>query len=397
MIMSMSRLFTHLRRLGKVILLAQLLLFLAILQPNNAVERACVTNNIERKDGFGAQFQQVMAVFAWSRYKDMSFCFTPLRTLAELNLTSTIALNASAHNKMMGMVSDPEMFSDTTCSKCQILDFHVIFEIENIHAYKVYTLETRRELRQRFDSFPDNTKPCAWFQPDRTNVVVHIRRGFDALNSKSERFAPVWKYERVMDFFRSQAVSKKVLFHVVTIEGSDDFSSLTSRGDVIMQYNTNVTQLETFHAMVVADHLVTSKSSFSYTAAILNRGVVYYFPFWHGAMQSWIGVYQVSEVKDSLDTHTSLLVDQEYGHSVHRGKIFSKWDGLLYRSSEDCKDDGGEVVITSQCFIMEGGKKRWFTDYDAFLQHGFKDADFDRVIDLPCRAMRSLPTGDPIK
>ena len=263
MIMSMSRLFTHLRRLGKVILLAQLLLFLAILQPNNAVERvrmqtmklfswypyftlsiyppplqpqkACVTNNIERKDGFGAQFQQVMAVFAWSRYKDMSFCFTPLRTLAELNLTSTIALNASAHNKMMGMVSDPEMFSDTTCSKCQILDFHVIFEIENIHAYKVYTLETRRELRQRFDSFPDNTKPCAWFQPDRTNVVVHIRRGFDALNSKSERFAPVWKYERVMDFFRSQAVSKKVLFHVVTIEGSDDFSSLTSRGDVIMQ------------------------------------------------------------------------------------------------------------------------------------------------------------------
>ena len=46
---------------------------------------------------------------------------------------------------------------------------------------------------------------------------------------------------------------------------------------------------DTFRAMALADVLVTSRSSFSYSAGLLNRdGQVYYIPFWHSPLPDWI-------------------------------------------------------------------------------------------------------------
>jgi hypothetical protein len=45
---------------------------------------------------------------------------------------------------------------------------------------------------------------------------------------------------------------------------------------------------DTFTALVGSDILVTSRSSFSYIAAILNDGEIYYLPFWHKPKKNWI-------------------------------------------------------------------------------------------------------------
>jgi hypothetical protein len=45
---------------------------------------------------------------------------------------------------------------------------------------------------------------------------------------------------------------------------------------------------ECLHSLITADILVMAKSSFSYTAALLSRGIVIYSPFWHAPLQQWI-------------------------------------------------------------------------------------------------------------
>ena len=39
--------------------------------------------------------------------------------------------------------------------------------------------------------------------------------------------------------------------------------------------------------MVVAEVLVTAKSSLSYSAALLNKNTIYYINFWHKPLNSW--------------------------------------------------------------------------------------------------------------
>ena len=46
--------------------------------------------------------------------------------------------------------------------------------------------------------------------------------------------------------------------------------------------------IDTFMGMVNSDILVTSASSFSYIAAFLNEGEIYYKKFWHPPMEKWI-------------------------------------------------------------------------------------------------------------
>ena len=51
---------------------------------------------------------------------------------------------------------------------------------------------------------------------------------------------------------------------------------------------------------------------------------------------------------------------------------------------------GGSAV-----FIMEGGQKRVFTNWDTFLSWGGK-ADFSNVVQLPRDQVDGIPSGEPI-
>ena len=46
--------------------------------------------------------------------------------------------------------------------------------------------------------------------------------------------------------------------------------------------------IESFFGMVSADIFIMSPSSFSYSAALISDGEIYYKPFWHAPKKSWI-------------------------------------------------------------------------------------------------------------
>ena len=61
---------------------------------------------------------------------------------------------------------------------------------------------------------------------------------------------------------------------------------MLDNNDVIFHLNEDIGK--TFTGLVSADILVISPSSFSYTAALISDGEIYYKKFWHKPKSNWI-------------------------------------------------------------------------------------------------------------
>jgi hypothetical protein len=126
---------------------------------------------------------------------------------------------------------------------------------------------------------------------DRLIVAIHIRRG-DVDEHEAERFTcNEWVDHQIDELSRSLG-SVRHEFHVYSEGAEEDFGAIGDRA--VLHLNGDV--FECFESLVSADIFVTAKSSFSYTAALLARGVVIYSPFWHAPLQQWIVVGEQGEV-----------------------------------------------------------------------------------------------------
>ena len=97
-------------------------------------------------------------------------------------------------------------------------------------------------------------------------------------------------YLNVMNQIRKKYVN--VLFHVYSQGNSSQFQDLVG-GDVIFYLNHDI--VETFIGMVAANVLVISPSSFSYVAALISEGDVYYKQFWHKPRSNWVIFYNKND------------------------------------------------------------------------------------------------------
>ena len=92
----------------------------------------------------------------------------------------------------------------------------------------------------------------------------------------------------MIDLIRNKYSSKKPLFHIYSQGNIKAFKDIYKSNDIVFHIDEPIEQ--TFTSLVLADVLVTSISSLSYTAGILSDGVVYYMPFWHPPLPGWIAM-----------------------------------------------------------------------------------------------------------
>ena len=81
----------------------------------------------------------------------------------------------------------------------------------------------------------------------------------------------------------------RIQFHIYSQGTDDKFSDLCNHdviGDDVMLHLTDTNE-DTYIGMTVADILVTSASSYSYSAAFLCDGDIYYTEFWHPPCSWW--------------------------------------------------------------------------------------------------------------
>jgi hypothetical protein len=99
------------------------------------------------------------------------------------------------------------------------------------------------------------------------------------------RFIPVEFYLEIMNQLRVNIPSARFhIFTEITKENENEFDVLKAE-DVTILPNLDI--LATMEHLIMADVLVTSKSSFSYLAALYNTNNIVYFDFWHNPLSHW--------------------------------------------------------------------------------------------------------------
>jgi len=118
-------------------------------------------------------------------------------------------------------------------------------------------------------------------------VAVHVRRG-DVGNTRNNlRFTPNGAIVRTIESLRAtiEKSGAKATFQVHSQGPESDFREFSAIG---CELYLDSDAIWTMERLVASDVLIMSKSSFSYVAALINRGVKFYEPTFNPPLSSWI-------------------------------------------------------------------------------------------------------------
>jgi len=123
-------------------------------------------------------------------------------------------------------------------------------------------------------------------RPAILQVAIHVRRGDVTPCTEPERYLPNSYYLSVVDKYivplsLGRPINITIYSESASYEGWDPF---LMRGYNLM-LGSNVTRV--WEALIAADVLVISRSSFSLVPALFNENIVLYTPFWHKPLGNW--------------------------------------------------------------------------------------------------------------
>jgi len=118
------------------------------------------------------------------------------------------------------------------------------------------------------------------------HISVHIRRP----NSHDSRGSPSYDNQYISLITQiNQKYTRlniKHHFHIMSQGKIEDFKNYSSLCEN-MTIHLNELPEVAFHRMVISDILMTNASSYSYTAALLSKGLIFYKKFWHTGAKKW--------------------------------------------------------------------------------------------------------------
>lgn len=152
------------------------------------------------------------------------------------------------------------------------------------------------DIQQKFYSAPARKQDKLIYQEDNFNVAIHVRRGDimehfeNAGENVTMRFQSnqyfVQALKTALDYLKDKDNVHIYLFSQGKKEDYSEFLTVPN-----LHFCLDMGAQDSFLHMVYADALITSKSSFSYKPALLNRGIKFCpADFWHGYPKSndWI-------------------------------------------------------------------------------------------------------------
>lgn len=161
----------------------------------------------------------------------------------------------------------------------------VVFVAEQDQFYEAQ-YEIMDVLKAKFYDAPARKFNKLIFDPSYFNIAVHIRRGdIAAANNKilnnSLRFQENDYFLNVLAHtINNIKPGKPIMIYLFSQGTSEDFAEFKRFENII--FCLDMSALDSFNHMVYADALITSKSSFSYKAGLLNNGLkICPKNFWH--------------------------------------------------------------------------------------------------------------------
>ena len=144
-------------------------------------------------------------------------------------------------------------------------------------------------VRGRFHACPARKSDLTPYSKDNLNIAVHLRRGDIVIGQSNGdpnltmRWLANEYYDRVLSgVLSSISTDKPVHIYVFSQGKEEDYPEFEKYDNV--HFFLDLNPESTFLSFVYADILITSKSSFSYKPALLNKNGIKVCPrnFWHG-------------------------------------------------------------------------------------------------------------------
>lgn len=142
------------------------------------------------------------------------------------------------------------------------------------------------DIRQKFYSSPSRNDEHLLYSNDCFSIAIHVRRGDIMVDPKNPNLAIRYLsndyFEKVLRQVMEYVMTEKPVHIYFFSQGNpEDYPEFADYPN--LHWCMDMGAQESFLHMVYADLLITSKSSFSYKPALLNRGIkVCPKNFWHG-------------------------------------------------------------------------------------------------------------------
>lgn len=247
---------------------------------NSKIAPKVIITNPRRSDGFGAQFQAIIAAAIYAELNKMDFLYTPFQSMEHnYNNDPDFLVKKESFINFIGNF-------DTLYEK-GIPEFPVVSDIDFKAFFDAHIIECAysKTLQKIKAVFKKNKNIDNFFKNSAFNIAIHIRRPNTHDNRLEGADVPDAVFLKIINQLQNIYAEKNILFHIYSQGEVKDFKSFQNVPNIIFHLNETVE--DTFLAMVLANVLVTSPSSLSYTAALLSDGEIFYIPFWHQPLPHW--------------------------------------------------------------------------------------------------------------
>jgi hypothetical protein len=235
--------------------------------------------NPARKDGFGAQLQSVIYSMIFAELTGNEFLYTPFAEMEHNYHDDQQFLEKKEW--LINLLGHVPVTNNTTYARPLRPQEWTKF-VES-HMHLVPECLTLKHLQGLFRA---NKNRGDYLDPDRFHIAVHIRRPNPHDCRLYGSHIPDIVFQFGIQKLREKYADKRPQIHIFSQGDEELFRSLYPESDVVLHIDEALEQ--TFPRMVFADVLVLSPSSLSWVAGLLSQGTVYYQPFWHRPLPTWI-------------------------------------------------------------------------------------------------------------
>lgn len=248
-----------------------------------------------RSDGGGAQIHAIYSTMLYAHCAGLTYLHTPIRSVEHNRYQDPDWARKWEHTFSPGYRELQAAAFDL--ERMRLIEAHrlrfdfpqspppapTLLIASECHWYADAHADFYSLLLPKFAAKYRRNSPSLPYARDCLMIAVHIRRG-DVGESDGARLTPNAVVESQIGHLTRALAGTPHEFHVYSEGSEDQFAQIPDKAT--MHLNDDV--FATFHAWTNADVFVMAKSSFSYVAALLARGVVVYPPMWHAPLEQWV-------------------------------------------------------------------------------------------------------------